>query len=79
MHKPIVQTVLLKRNKFTQSQAIQWILDHNYHYKKLDITKDYFRFRQYDPEPFLKAHYRPRSISLGDDGYLVIMYPPTRA
>jgi hypothetical protein len=87
---PVVQSVLLRRDKFTQSEAIQWILDHNYKFKKLDITPEYFRFRQHDPSPLKKASFHPRSISLGggathtgdarsrrdtSKGMLIIFYP----
>ena len=68
----IVQSVLLKKSKFTRAQAFDWIKGHGYKADKVDITQDYYRFRQYEPVHAVGLRYR--TISLGDVGELVVMY-----
>ena len=44
-----LQTVLIPKNKFNIIQAINWILKHKLIITKIDITKNYYRFRQSQP------------------------------
>jgi hypothetical protein len=44
-----IQSVLLSRRYFTMQQAFQWIRDHGFKAKKVDVTKNYYRFRQFNP------------------------------
>lgn len=69
----IVQSVLLSREHFTRDEAIDWVRKNNYHARKIDITPDYFRFRQVSPEalPFTARY---RTIDLGKIGKLVVVY-----
>ena len=68
----IVQSVLLKRDKFSRREADRWIYDHDYKNTKVDVTPEYYRFRQVNPE---RLHgFRFRTINLGDDGNLIIAY-----
>jgi len=69
----IVQSVLLRKEHFTLSQAKQWLTKHGYSYHKLHETPTYYRFRQADPQ-LVHLGYRPRTISLGNIGSLVIFY-----
>lgn len=46
-----VQSVLIPRT-FTQINAIAWLEAHGYKNKKIDITDDYYRFRQEEPIKF---------------------------
>ena len=46
-----VQSVLIPRT-FTQPNAITWLEAHGYQNKKIDITDDYYRFRQEEPIKF---------------------------
>lgn len=43
-----VQTVLIPKT-FTLKEALEWLEDHNYRHKKVDITEDFYRFRQMTP------------------------------
>ena len=72
----IVQSVILHRSKFTREQAKKWIHDHGYKPSNPDATPHYYRFRQHDPHRMESMGFRARMTPLGNDGYLVIFYPP---
>lgn len=36
---------------FTVRQAVNWLIRHDYIYRKIDAPGEYLRFRQYDPHP----------------------------
>lgn len=44
-----VQSVLIPKNKFNIIEARSYIRSHGYKLKKIDITENYYRFRQVDP------------------------------
>ena len=44
-----VQSVLLPRSKFSLLRAKEWVLSNKYKVKKVDITENFFRFRQFSP------------------------------
>jgi hypothetical protein len=44
-----IQTVLIPKEYFTLQEALAWLDDHNYARKKVDITEDFYRFRQMTP------------------------------
>jgi len=68
----IVQSVLLKRDKFSKVEALQWIRSHGYSAGKIDVTPEYYRFRQVAPD--ILHLLRPNTIPLGDVGHLVVGY-----
>ena len=76
MPSPIIQSVLLSKDRFKTARAAQeWIDEHQYDRKMgIDITNDYYRFRQRNPDPLVKAGYRIRSVPLKDTGYLLVAY-----
>jgi uncharacterized protein YdaT len=41
--------VIFPKNVFTQKKAIGWLEKHNYDHGKIDVTDNYYRFRQSDP------------------------------
>ena len=69
----VVQSVLMSRDEFTQEQAREWVKKHGYKASKVDITQDYYRYRQVDPDslPFTARY---RTIDLGKIGKLVVVY-----
>lgn len=72
MSSYIVQSVLLKRDKFSRREADIWVYENGYKNTKVDVTPEYYRFRQVNPE---RLHgFRFRTINLGDDGHLIIAY-----
>lgn len=61
----VVQSVLIPKNKFTLEKAKKYIKDNNYKLKKIDITNNYYRFRQEDPEKFDEKKYFTKEINDG--------------
>lgn len=72
---PVVQSVILRRNLFSPQEAIDWIVSHGYKATKMDVTPEYYRFRQTSPEHLKMLGYYARTTPLGKDGYLIIYYP----
>lgn len=71
---PIVQSVLLRKEKFSLDEAKDWILNHGYKLVKVDTTPEYYRFRQMDPKHLEILGYRARTQPLGDVGHLILFY-----
>jgi len=46
----VIQSVIFKKDMFTASQAIAWLIEHNYSYGNIHTTEKYHRFRQFDPD-----------------------------
>ena len=68
----VVQSVLLKRSKMSKREADRWIKQHDYKLTAPDITQDFYRYRQVNPE---RLHgFRFRTIDLGDIGHLIVAY-----
>jgi|WetSurMetagenome_2_1015567.scaffolds.fasta_scaffold146645_2 hypothetical protein len=59
-----IQSILFSRSKWTIEQAIQWLHDHEYVSKKVDVTDKYLRFRQREPD-YKRYHYRIKRIGNG--------------
>jgi hypothetical protein len=72
----IVQSVLFKKTDYSFFEAVKWLKLHKFKVNKLDITNNWFRFRQYDPI-YLKnegyTHYSNRFIE-NDKIIIVIAY-----
>lgn len=68
----VIQSVLLKRSKYTLKEAIEWIHKNNYKSSKVDTTDDYYRFRQVSPTDLTDGKFK--TIPLGDDGYIIVFY-----
>lgn len=66
-----IQSIILRKSKFTQREAEEWIRKHNYKLTRPDVTRDFYRFRQHTPIP--NVHYR--TVELGTDGEMIIGYP----
>jgi hypothetical protein len=45
----MLQTVLIPRSKFSLSEATNWVMEHKFHAVRVDMTPQFFRFRQQDP------------------------------
>jgi hypothetical protein len=68
----LVQSVILKRDKMSRREADEWIRKHDYKLTSPDITPNYYRYRQVNPE---RLHgFRIRTIELGDIGSLLVAY-----
>lgn len=66
--KKNIQTVLVHRCNRTLKDAEKWIEDHGFKNKKVDETRNYYRFRQYDPKHF--KHFK--TIDVGDKVLIVV-------
>ena len=76
----IIQSVLFKKDGFTNLTAKKWLKKHHLKYDDIDDTKpNYIHFRQTDPEPLEAQHYKFRTQQLNDDILFVIAYPPNPA
>ena len=45
-----IQSVLINNNIYTLDEATQWIKDNKFKIKQIDITDNYYRFRQLNPK-----------------------------
>ena len=67
-----VQSVIFRRDKFNQTTAKQWLKKHNYmtqyYGKPVDITANYLRYRQDNPDKF--KIYVNKQIS---DGIILVL------
>jgi hypothetical protein len=61
----IVQSIIIPKSTFSKIQAINWVKK-NYHYYKIDITTNEFRFRQADPnqlkQKYPNGHYFMKTL-----------------
>lgn len=70
-----VQSVVIKKPNFNLDKSSNWIVRNGFQLKKVDETKNTFRFRQLNPASLRKEgfnHYVNKPIS--DDISLVIAY-----
>lgn len=69
--KMIAQSVILAKKEFNKTQAEQWIKEHkefgNY---GVDETSTSYRFRQYDPQHFIRGSFRNDAIA---DGVTIVL------
>jgi hypothetical protein len=68
----VIQSVLLKRSKFTRGQAYAWMREHHYPVHKIHATSESFHFRLVDPERLRGGRFR--TIDLGDVGRMLVVY-----
>ncbi len=61
----VVQSILFDKEKFTIEEAREWLKKHKYKDNGYDETDKYYRFRQRDPEDFIKDSFRTIQISDG--------------
>lgn len=70
-----VQSVLFRKENYTAEDAIKWLFANGFNVKKIDGTKNLWRFRQYSPSQMRKEglhHYANKEIAKGLS--LVIAY-----
>ena len=68
----LIQSVALRRDKFSKASASAWMRDHGYSATKIDVTPSFYRFRQIDPERLAGGRFR--TIGLGEVGQMTISY-----
>lgn len=72
MGKYLIQSVQLRRDKFSKGEAFAWIRDHGYKADKVDIGPHFYRFRQVNPDRLSGGRFR--TIDFGDVGHATIVY-----
>lgn len=71
----LVQSVHLSKEHFEDIEhAKKWIAEHHYKHQDVDETPNEYRFRQMSPKLVETGHYRPKSVKIGDAGYLIVLY-----
>jgi hypothetical protein len=68
----VIQSVQLRRDKFTRGEAFAWVRSHGYRADKVDVGPNFFRFRQVDPDRLKGGRFR--TIEFGDKGGATIFY-----
>jgi hypothetical protein len=68
----VIQSVQLRRDKFTKGEAFAWIREHGYKADKVDVGPGFYRFRQHDPDRLKGGRFR--TIDFGDVGTATIVY-----
>lgn len=63
MQSSIVQSIMFHRKFFTTDQARHWLIHHKFKANKVDITKNYYRFRQHKPSK--RYYYRVKEVTPG--------------
>lgn len=67
-----IQSLSLRRDKFTKGEAFKWVRDHGYKADTVEIGPNFFRFRQHDPARFRGGRFR--TIEFGDVAHATIVY-----
>jgi hypothetical protein len=65
-----VQSILISKDLYSLDTAIKWLIKNNFKFDKVDITDNYFRFRQITPNPI----YNYKTIDI-TQGIKFIMIP----
>ena len=69
----VVQNISLRRDKYSKAEAIAWIRKHGYKpIKEVHASPHFFMFRLVDPERLKGGRFR--TIDLGKDGHMVVVY-----
>ena len=63
-----VQSILIPTDRYTLSQSKKWVKDYKFLASKVDVTGQYYRFRQFNPLSSKK--YRNKTIG---DGIIFIL------
>lgn len=61
----------MKKGKYTPSSAKRWLRRHNFYYGKIDKTKNWYRFRQFEPPR--NGKFRTKSVTA--DIKFIMWYP----
>jgi hypothetical protein len=78
MSDSIVQSVIFSVLNFNVQDSTEWLKKHGFKYNKLDITDNYFRYRQENPEKLKKKGYTTiRTKDLNNGVELIIFYKDT--
>lgn len=68
----VVQSLSLRRDKFSKGEAFAWVRKHGYKADKVDVGPHFYRFRQVNPERLAGGRFR--TIALGDVAHMTVVY-----
>jgi len=69
----VVQSVLFKSSVYTLNDCLEWLKSHNYNHNKVDIAKNFYRWRQVPPITLKRKGYlNYRTISLNNGNILLV-------
>lgn len=68
----VVQSVQLRRDKFSKGEAYKWVREHGFSANKIDVSPHFYRFRQQDPDRLQGGRFR--QIKFGDVAEATIVY-----
>ena len=63
----VVQAGFLPKTKFSREEATEWVREH-FNFKKIDETKNSWRFRQLSPETLRKKGYSKYVVKVLPNG-----------
>ena len=66
--KSRIQSILISRLYYTKLKAIEWLVNHKFQHYKIHETKNYYRFRQFDP--LQNKNYRTINLKPGIDAII---------
>jgi len=69
-----VQSVLIPRDKFSLEEATNWLTEHKFRLLKVDVTDEYYRFRQRPPS---RGSYYTKSLDNGIKLIVEARMPPS--
>jgi hypothetical protein len=70
-----IQSIIFKKSIWSINECINWLINNKKKFKKIDETKNFYRFRQINPETLIKQGYTiPRTKKLNDGIELIIYY-----
>jgi len=69
----IVQSVLIHKNLYNKNEAINFIKNNNFKFKKIDTTQNYYRFRQIDPKYIENQGFKNYKIKKIKNGIMLVL------
>jgi hypothetical protein len=69
----IVQSVLFNKDDFTLEKALEYLVDNNYKYDKIDYTQTMIRFKQENTKDLLKKGYNEYQIKKLNNGVELVL------
>ena len=73
-----VQSIIFDKHDWNLESIVHWIIENAFKIKKIDLTKNFFRVRQLDPNYLKKkgfTHYHNKNIGQGIELVLVYKEP----
>ena len=69
-----IQSIIFNKNVYNFAQCKKFITDNNFKIGRVDITKNYYRFRQLEPSYLLQNKYTVIKTKQIKSGIKLILY-----